>query len=50
MICVHNVVAVSAVVDMPGKEGSVIRKTLGPALLYCALAGISAYIFTLFFF
>lgn len=50
MICVHNVVAVCAVVDMPGKEGSVIRKTLGPALLYCALAGISAYIFTLFFF
>ncbi|MGX5791542.1 L-lactate permease [Staphylococcus equorum] len=50
MICVHNVVAVCAVVDMPGKEGSVIRKTLGPALLYCALAGISAYIFILFFF
>ncbi|MDG0823381.1 MAG: L-lactate permease [Staphylococcus equorum] len=50
MICVHNVVAVCAVVDMPGKEGSVIRKTLGPALLYCALVGISAYIFTLFFF
>ncbi|MDN6838736.1 MAG: L-lactate permease, partial [Staphylococcus equorum] len=40
MICVHNVVAVCAVVDMPGKEGSVIRKTLGPALLYCALVGI----------
>ncbi|ALN77486.1 L-lactate permease [Staphylococcus agnetis] len=49
MICVHNVVAVCAVVNMAGKEGSVIRKTLGPALLYCLLAGISAYIFTVFF-
>lgn len=50
MICVHNVVAVCAVVNMPGEEGGVIRKTLAPALIYCALAGISAYIFTLFFF
>ncbi|MBV5192164.1 L-lactate permease [Staphylococcus chromogenes] len=49
MICVHNVVAVCAVVNMAGKEGSVIRKTLGPALLYCLLAGISAYLFTTFF-
>ena len=49
MICVHNVVAVCAVVNMPGKEGSVIRKTLGPALLYCILVGISAYIISLLF-
>ncbi|SUM61476.1 L-lactate permease [Staphylococcus saprophyticus] len=50
MICVHNVVAVCAVVNMPGKEGSVIRKTLGPALLYCLLVGLSAYIITSIFF
>lgn len=50
MICVHNVVAVCAVVNMPGKEGSVIRKTLGPALLYCLLVGVSAYLMTLIFF
>ncbi|NHA40856.1 lactate permease [Staphylococcus schleiferi] len=50
MICVHNVVAVCAVVNMAGKEGGVIRKTLGPALLYCALVGLSAYIFVTFFF
>lgn len=50
MICVHNVVAVCAVVNMPGKEGSVIRKTLGPALLYCILVGLSAYIITSLFF
>lgn len=46
MICIHNVVSVCAVVDMPGKEGSVIRKTLAPAIIYCVLAGISAMIFT----
>ena len=34
MICVHNVVAASAVAGMEGEEGNVIRKTLGPALLY----------------
>ncbi|MDN8907590.1 L-lactate permease, partial [Staphylococcus aureus] len=49
MICVHNVVTVCAVVNTAGKEGSVIRKTLGSALLYCLLAGISAYLFTTFF-
>ena len=30
MICVHNVVAASAVVGLVGKEGTVIRKTLIP--------------------
>ncbi|MGV3043153.1 L-lactate permease [Staphylococcus rostri] len=50
MICVHNVVAVCAVVNMPGKEGSVISKTLGPAMLYCILAGISTLIMASLFF
>jgi lactate permease len=36
IICVHNVVAASAVVGLLGKEGLVIRKTL-PAFLYYAL-------------
>jgi len=36
IICVHNVVAASAVVGLVGKEGFVIRKTL-PAFLYYAL-------------
>lgn len=50
MICVHNVVAVCAVVNMPGKEGSVISKTLGPAMLYCILVGISTLIMATLFF
>lgn len=44
MFCVHNVVAAGAVVGMVGKEGDIIRKTLGPALLYGLLAGIGGFI------
>lgn len=50
MICVHNVVAASAVVGLSGKEGDIIRKTLVPALLYSLLAGIGAFILLTFFF
>lgn len=49
MICVHNVVAASAVVGMSGKEGDVIRKTLGPAILYAILAGIGGFVLLFFF-
>lgn len=44
MICIHNVVAACAVVGMEGREGSVIRKTLGPAILYGVLAGLGGFI------
>ncbi|MCA9191753.1 MAG: L-lactate permease [Planctomycetales bacterium] len=40
MICVHNVVAACAVVRMLGHEGTVLRRTLVPFLLYAALAGL----------
>lgn len=43
MICVHNVVAASAVVGMVGKEGIVIRKTLFPFTYYVLLAGSVGY-------
>ncbi|WP_101842040.1 L-lactate permease [Halobacillus sp. Marseille-P3879] len=48
MICVHNVVAAGTVVGLAGKEGDIIRKTLGPALVYGIAAGIAAFILTLF--
>jgi len=38
MICVHNVVAASAVVGLIGKEGHLIRKTLLPMLYYLIVA------------
>lgn len=44
MICVHNVVSVSTVVGTEGQEGTIIKKTIIPALLYAFLAGLSAYI------
>ncbi|KGX91321.1 lactate permease [Pontibacillus halophilus JSM 076056 = DSM 19796] len=40
MICVHNVVAASAVVGLAGQEGEILRKTVGPALLYGIVAGV----------
>lgn len=43
MICVHNVVAASAVVGLIGKEGAVIRKTLFPFAYYALLTGSIGY-------
>ena len=43
MICVHNVVAASAVVGLVGREGAVIRRTLLPFLYYALLAGFLGY-------
>jgi len=40
MICVHNVVAASAVVGLLGKEGLLIRKTLIPMTYYLIMAAI----------
>ncbi|WP_028784952.1 L-lactate permease [Thalassobacillus devorans] len=43
MICVHNVVAASAVVGLVGKEGDVIRKTIIPFIYYATFAGGLGY-------
>ncbi len=43
MICVHNVVAASAVVGLTGREGYVIRKTLLPFVYYALLLGSVGY-------
>ncbi len=43
IICVHNVVAASAVVGLLGKEGLVIRKTLAAFVYYALLAGSMGY-------
>ena len=44
MICVHNVVAASAVVGLLGKEGSVIRMTVIPFVYYALLPGAVGYL------
>ncbi len=43
MICVHNVVAASAVVGFLGREGAVIRLTLMPFLYYALFPGAVGY-------
>ncbi|MFC7063865.1 L-lactate permease [Halobacillus seohaensis] len=43
MICVHNVVAASAVVGLVGKEGDIIRKTFIPFVYYVTMAGALGY-------
>ena len=43
IICVHNVVAASAVVGLLGKEGAVIRKTLPAFVYYAFLPGALGY-------
>lgn len=45
VICVHNVVAASAVVGMVGREGEVIRKTTLLFLYYVLVAGTIGLIF-----
>ena len=44
MICVHNVVAASAVVGLLGREGAVIRLTLIPFVYYALLPAAVGYL------
>jgi lactate permease len=44
MICVHNVVAASAVVGMLGREGTVIRRTFFPFVYYALLTGVVGFL------
>ena len=47
MICVHNVVAASAVVGLIGREGTVIRRTFLPFCYYVLVAGALGMLITL---
>ena len=49
MICVHNVVAASAVVGLLGREGLLIRKTLIPMTYYLIVAAIIGIVMLQFF-
>ncbi|KUP03993.1 hypothetical protein Q75_16900 [Bacillus coahuilensis p1.1.43] len=44
MICVLNVVAAASVVNMVGKEGTIIRMTLVPMVFYAGLAGVIGFL------
>lgn len=43
MICVHNIVAASAVVGMLGREGLIIRRTFFPFIYYALFTGALGY-------
>ncbi|KIL43138.1 L-lactate permease, partial [Jeotgalibacillus campisalis] len=45
MICVLNVVAAASVVNLVGKEGTIIRMTLVPMFLYVVMAGVIGFLF-----
>ena len=42
IVCPHNIIAAGATVNLTGKEGEVLRRTLGVALLYALLGGVLA--------
>jgi len=42
MICPHNVIAAGATVGLAGREGEILRRTLGVAVLYALLGGALA--------
>lgn len=42
IVCPHNIIAAGATVNLTGKEGEVLRRTLGVALLYALLGGALA--------
>ncbi|PTN36838.1 L-lactate permease [Desulfonatronum sp. SC1] len=44
MVCIHNIVAVCAVVGLSGQEGAILRKTFWPFLLYGVIVGITVLI------
>ncbi len=49
MICVHNVVAASAVVGLLGREGAILRKTMIPFAYYVLFTGGLGYLIVWYF-
>ena len=42
MVCIHNIVAVCAVVGLSGREGIILRRTVWPFLVYGLVVGVVA--------
>ncbi|MDZ7802178.1 MAG: L-lactate permease [Trueperaceae bacterium] len=43
IVCPHNIIAAGATVNLAGREGEVLRRTLPVALLYAAMGGVLAW-------
>ena len=50
MVCIHNIVAVCAVVGLSGREGIILRRTVWPFLVYGLVVGIVASMLMLILF
>lgn len=50
MICIHNIVAVCAVVGLSGMEGAILKKTFWPFVIYGLYVGILASLLTFVFY
>ncbi len=50
MICIHNIVAVCAVVGLSGMEGTILKRTIWPFLLYGLVVGLVATLLSFVFF
>jgi len=46
MVCIHNIVAVSATVGLVGMEGVIIRRNVIPMLCYGLIVGTAGLLFT----
>ncbi|GAB7024479.1 L-lactate permease [Salidesulfovibrio brasiliensis] len=49
MVCIHNIVAVCAVVGLSGMEGQILKRTVWPFLLYGLVVGIVASLMSFVF-
>ena len=49
MICIHNIVAVCAVVGLSGMEGQILKRTVWPFLLYGLVVGVVATLMSFVF-
>ncbi|MCJ2165018.1 MULTISPECIES: L-lactate permease [unclassified Pseudodesulfovibrio] len=49
MICIHNIVAVCAVVGLSGMEGQILKRTVWPFLLYGLVVGLVATLMSFVF-
>ena len=44
MVCIHNIVAVCAILGLQNQEGFIIKKTFWPMLVYGCIAGLVSLI------
>lgn len=42
MVCINNIVAVSSVLNISNQEGTIIKKTIIPMIIYGIIAALGA--------